>query len=497
MSRRKKSAGASVFIENPHEKALERYQPYLARTEFEELKKEIILPLEPTIRVNLLKHQPVQLIRTLTELYNWNLEPISFCPSGFRIRSDGMPPSQTIEHRMGDFYIQEAASMLPAQLFDLSKNEQPLILDMAASPGGKTIHLADLGQDRGFVLANDASRSRIPALQVVLRKWGTVNQAITCMPGEVLGQMYFEGFDFVLLDAPCSMEGLRSTASHGMRSISDKERERLAYRQQKLLESALYAVRVGGQVVYSTCTLAPEENESILAAILDRFPGAVQVDDLQNLLPLKAPALEQFNGIQYPESILNAFRIWPQIFHTAGFFAARMTKIADLPLTKGGVSATRGRKRNFHPIANKQAINLSNQLLDQYGFDLAPLKEQQELVLTQDQEKVCLIPTTTIDHFMDLPIISSGMILGEQIGDELIPSHEFAARFGAGFQTGKVTLEDEQVSKWQKGEDLREISTSDLPKGRVVVVNDRWGRNLGRGKVLTNQLKNLLPNRLF
>ena len=93
--------------------------------------------------------------------------------------------------------------MLPVELFDFaSLPDNPLILDMAASPGGKTTHLADRVGDRGLIVANDASRGRIQALEIVLRNWGIINQAVTCLPGEFFGSAYESCFDAVLLDAP-------------------------------------------------------------------------------------------------------------------------------------------------------------------------------------------------------------------------------------------------------------------------------------------------------
>ncbi len=496
MSRKKKSHSAPITQSERTETLLERYRPLLSEAEFEKLRDETTQPLQTTIRINLLKHQPWEMAERLQLLYGWQLEPIAYCPSGFRVVSSTISPSQTIEHRMGDFYIQEAASMLPAELFDFSKTSQPLILDMAASPGGKTIHLADLSQDRGLIIANDASRARLPALQVVLRKWGVINQAVTCLPGEQFAQATRERFDLVLLDAPCSMEGLRAATSHKMRSISTKERERLSMRQQKLLASALTAVKIGGQVVYSTCTLAPEENESVLAAVLDEYPNAFQVDALQQKIPVPAPGLDKTGEIQYPPSIRNSFRLWPHLCHTAGFFAARLTKLKDIshrhssqpPLFKW---------RAPRLLAEKEIQSISKILLDQYGFDLNSLMEKQNLIVGQLQNYLFLIPLAYLNEFADLSCLSIGLRLGEHIENEFSPGHEFAARFGLTFQSGKIQLDEEQVKPWLRGEDLRPYSTPALPKGRVVVVTDGNGRNLGRGKILTAQLKNLLPNRLF
>jgi len=108
-----------------------------------------------------------------------------------------------------------------------------------------------------------------------------------------------------------------------------------------------------------------------------------------------------------------------------------------------------------------------------------------------------LIPNLVLNQFNDLPLISCGLILGEKGEHELLPGHEFSARFGLLFQRGRIQLDEEYTAQWLRGEDLRGYSVPDEPKGKVVIVTDPKGRNLGRGKVLTSQLKNLLPNRLF
>jgi 16S rRNA (cytosine1407-C5)-methyltransferase len=275
-------------------------------------------PLALSLRVNMLKCEPEAAMQKWARQYGWEYECVPYCPSGYWIRQSATPPSSTIEHRLGYYYIQEAASMLPPELFDFSDNPRPLILDMAASPGGKTIHLVDRSADRGFIVANDASRGRIPALRIVLQNWGAINQAITCLPGELIGGMYPETFDAVLLDAPCSMQGLRASESHKARTITVTEVEALAERQSRLLASALQAVKVGGQVVYSTCTLTPQEDEGVLAALLAQYPACFEVQDVQSRLPQPAPGLASFNEKEFPADVRKAARLWPHLFNTAG-----------------------------------------------------------------------------------------------------------------------------------------------------------------------------------
>ena len=186
------------------------------------LQQELEKPLNPGIRLNRIKSQPVT-IDELVSRYNWEIKPVPYCRSGWKVSKSDMPVSQTVEQRFGYYYIQETASMLPPELFDFSANPSHLILDMAASPGGKTTHLADRSGDLGFIIANDNSRERITALKLILQNWGVLNHAITQFPGEMFGLWFPEVFDTVLLDAPCSMQGLRTTASHPMRPVTERK----------------------------------------------------------------------------------------------------------------------------------------------------------------------------------------------------------------------------------------------------------------------------------
>ena len=171
---------------------------YLSPSEFDALKQSLKSEFPLSIRINQVKSNPKEAIEKLESRYGWTSTPIPFCDSGYWIKESKPSPSKTIEHRLGYYYMQEAASMLPVEMFDFEGIPNPLILDMAASPGGKTTHLCDKTMDQGLIIANDGSRSRMNALRIVLQNWGAINQAITNMPGEWYGSAYPETFDAVL-----------------------------------------------------------------------------------------------------------------------------------------------------------------------------------------------------------------------------------------------------------------------------------------------------------
>jgi len=282
-----------------------------------------------------------------------------------------------------------------------------------------------------------------------------------------------------------------------MRAISEKEHTRLSLRQKNLLVSALKATRIGGQAVYSTCTLSPEENESVLAAVLKEFPGCFHIADLHTRLPLPAPALVSDGDHIFPREVQNGIRLWPHLCSTAGFFAARLDKVAPLPGETDPVDYPQVNSQYFSSIDSKTMTTIIHQILDAYGFDLIKLQEVTNSTLYQHAAEVWMVPDRLRQYFPALRVNSTGLRVGKIFAGEIALSHEFVARFGLEFNNGILQISGEQVSAWLSGQDLRPYIVNTFSKGEIVVVEDSLGRNLGRGKVLTNQLKNLLPNRLF
>jgi len=497
--------------------ALARYQSLLSPQEFSRLLVELERPLPPAIRINPLKIDPLPdlgfqealnppastpvafraVVEDWSARYSWQVQPVPFCPAGWQIVESPIPPSQTIEHRLGQYYIQDAASMLPVELFDFKDLEQPLVLDLAASPGGKTTHLVSRTADRGLVLANDSAQGRITALRLVLQAWGSTSTAVTCFPGESFGVWFPETFDRVLLDAPCSMENLRPTISHPMRPISAKERQSLAQRQGRLLVGAFQALKVGGQLVYSTCTLAPEEDEQVLEGLLRRFPGTFEIEDLSGRLPHPAPGLSSDGSRTFDPAVTRSARLWPHRFGTSGFFAALVNKKEQVEAPALPAPFRSLAKTGLQALASRQVNFLAAQLRDDFGFELVPLLETQRLSLWSRGQQIYALPELFLKRFSGLPFQAVGLLAGETAPEGgFNPSHEWVARFASRFKSGRYPLSEELLPAWLRGEDLRGLPTRGYPPGRMVIVEDSAGRLLGRGRVLADRLKNLLPRRL-
>ena len=471
-------------------------EEYLSPEEFNQLSASLKKDRVISIRINQLKTIPQTIIDKWAQVYKWSYSQISFCKSGYGIVEQSMSPSRTIEHLLGYYYIQESASMLPAELFNFDGLDHPLILDMAASPGGKTIHLADRTKDMGLIIANDASRSRIPALRIVLQNWGAINQAITNSQGERYGRVYPDTFDAVLLDAPCSMQGLRASPSHKMRPIRENEIQSLAERQFRLLESALQTVKTGGQV-YSTCTLSPLENEGVISRILEKYSEEIEIENIQKKLPKNAPAVTQIKAKQIPEQIKKTARLWPHIFGTAGFFCAKLIKKGKISPVKYTIPSRKKPTMKGTLINERESHHLTDMISSLYGFDLSVVIEDQSLEYWQYKEDFYLIPSQLAIQFPDLSTHSMGMFVGKYVSGNWQLSHEFASRFGDLFSENTYILGNEHLDAWIRGEDIRGIFAHERIRKETLVIHDASGRNLGRGKMLTNRLKNMLPTRLF
>lgn len=468
-------------------------KPLLSVKQFEQLLAELERPLQTTFRINTLKTN-IQEIRDLADRYGWDLEAIPYCPTGFRLRAAKTPLSKTLEHRMGHLYIQEAASMFPVELFDLTKVKEPLVLDMAASPGGKTTHLIARIGDAGLVIANDYSAARIQALRLNLQNSGAIQQAVTCAPGEVFGRQFANTFDLVLLDAPCSMEGLRTSDAHPLRPITDRERTQLARRQHNLLVSAIHAAKPGGQIVYSTCTLAPEEDELVLQSVIDILGDQIQIDPVQLPSGIPSSALLEYQGKRLDPQMSRAFRLWPHIFRTAGFFAARISKNFASERQPGDTIYSETVNLRG-PISDQERTQIVSFFRDRYGFELEQSAMREKTELRRNNSIVTLVPCDLNRFLPDIRPVSAGLKIGQDSPDGFIPSHDFVSRFQSGFQTGIYTLPQDLSAAWLRGEDLRGVRLS-FPLHSIAIVRDELDRYVGIGKVLADRVKNLLPRRV-
>jgi len=296
---------------------IERYSKL---TDFEKFKHYSLSFLRRSIRINTV-FGTVKEIKTNIEKKGWILEPIPWCKEGFWIsHPERRDVGNLLEHHLGQIYVQEAASMIPPLV--LSPKPSDLVLDMCAAPGSKTTQMGAMMQSTGLIVANDYKGQRLQSLGINLQRSCLPNVIITLMHGK---RFYQFQFDKILLDAPCSGTG---TIRKSLKTITIWNAgmvSKLARQQKELIQRAFENLKPGGEMVYSTCSVEPEEDEGVVDFLLKTFSDA---DIIKVKLPgLKtSPPVTEFNGFKYDARVKDTLRIWPQDNDTEGFFIAKIKK---------------------------------------------------------------------------------------------------------------------------------------------------------------------------
>lgn len=310
----------------PHHEQIQFKKGFVERysklTDWEEFKRYCCSYLRRSIRVNTLKISVVRLKKQL-EAKGFIFTPIPWCKEGFWVEREGgrRDLGNSIEHGIGYYYVQEAASMIPPLV--LNPKPGSIVLDMCAAPGSKTTQIASMMKNKGVLIANDYKGIRLAPLGINLNRCGVTAVAVTLMHGQWFSRIK-QKFDYVLVDAPCSGTGTVRKSLKTLRIWNPDMVKKLSYTQKRLLETGFGLLKKGGTLVYSTCSLEPEENEGVVHSLLEKFPDAQLVKAHIKGLKTSAP-VESFDGVEYGD-MAKCIRIWPQDNDTEGFFVAKIKK---------------------------------------------------------------------------------------------------------------------------------------------------------------------------
>lgn len=433
-------------------------------------------PLRRAIRVNTLKISVPDFLALATP-WGWQCDPIPWCAEGFWLhRSDESKPlGNTWAHLAGLFYVQEASSMLPVSALLAQQLDPQLVLDMAAAPGSKTTQIAAYMQHRGCLIANEYAASRIKSLHANVQRLGVRNVALTHFDAAVFKDYCTEVFDAILLDAPCGGEGTVRKDQRALHDWSMEHIHSLAAVQQSLLESAFRALKVGGSLVYSTCTLNHIENQQVCYALKNIFGDAVVFDSLVDLFPEAERATT-------PEGFLH---VWPQIYDSEGFFVAKITKQASV------LDHMSSLRQPLHK-SPWQAVNAkAGQQLDTYFKNQFGCVPSEHGVLMQRQDEYWLWPHS----FLKL----QGLVRFDRIGIRL------AQRHNKGFKADHEAVVSLPLDM-EKTLVLDAVSAEQYLMGRDIFMSSSFlytevalsyqGFVLGLGKILPAKIKNQLPRHL-
>ncbi|MDA3836600.1 MAG: RsmB/NOP family class I SAM-dependent RNA methyltransferase [Nanoarchaeota archaeon] len=340
-------------IPEPKPLFVERMAKLLKGKDLEEFWRISKEPLTPSIRCNTLKISPEELKKKLEDNNDWILEqPWKDCPEVMIVkgkkptghekeilREEGLAKlapgelGRCLEHMLGYFYVQELSSLLP--VIAMPPQEGELYLDMCAAPGSKTTQAAAKMNNKGTIIANEMAMGRMRILASNLERCGVTNTIVTRKEGQALmkrlAKTDLPKFDKISVDAPCSGEGTLRGSPKTFLMWNINTVKYLSKVQKELFREAFKQLRVGGELLYSTCTHSPEENEEVVDKMLQEFEDSIEI------IPVKLPAktrdgITEWEGKRYDERVKLSQRLYPQDNNTEGFFVSRFKKLKEANL---------------------------------------------------------------------------------------------------------------------------------------------------------------------
>ena len=377
----------------------------------------------------------------LKKLLPFKLEDVSWCKGGYYYPKD-VRPGKTPFHDAGLFYMQEPSAMLPASLLDAKPGD--IVLDLCAAPGGKSTQIAGAMQGEGVLIANEPYPARAKILSQNIERLGVKNAVVTCAYPDKLAERFSAFFDKIMVDAPCSGEGMFRKDPATIDEWSEENVKMCADRQWEILQSAYKMLKGGGRLVYSTCTLAREEDEKI-AERLTRELNMKIVDD-------------------------KTYRIWPHKDRGEGHFAAVFEKAGECckTIVPQGVNEECAEfsafmDETFNVALNGNIFRVRDEL---YAAPIAP------------------------SVLAGIQVVRNGVHLGTVKKNRFEPAHALALASKVKDVKRTFELEDEQVISYLKGETL----PCNGENGWTLVTYK--GYPLGWGKVSGGILKNHYPKGL-
>lgn len=443
------------------------------------------------LRVNTLKLAP----RDFERLVHWDLQSVPWCPSGYRLLK-GERPGLHPFHAAGLYYLQEPSAMAVAQALSPLRGE--LVLDLAAAPGGKSTQLAAMLGDSGLLVANDTHGGRARELSRNLERWGSRRTVITSSTPAELAQRWGPRFDAVLLDAPCSGEGMFRKTPEAIRQWSPELVRSCAARQDSLLVEASKLVRPGGRLAYSTCTFAPEENEEVVGRFLEGRPE-------WQLLPtglqgVEAARPEWAPGVSCNAELSRARRLWPHQSDGEGHFVALLGRSRESPqesletASTSAAAATTARRLARKGTAADQgttelraAEGLWQDFLEE-SLRGDPLPDHR---LTLERDGLYAVPSGVPD-LTGLRVLRPGLWLGTVERGRFLPSHALALalRASQALQTVDFEAQDPQPHAYLRGLELESTGRDGWTLITVAGHPLGWGRR-GRDIVKNHYPKGL------
>ena len=446
------------------EEYLNRMRDLLGEEEFSAYLKSFDEERLYGLRVNTAKVTP----EAFPELVSWDLKPVPWIPNGFYYEGTERPAKDPYYYA-GLYYLQEPSAMTPAMLLPVKPGDR--VLDLCGAPGGKSTELGVKLAGKGVLISNDISNSRAKALLKNLELWGISNICVTSETPDKLADVFGPWFDKILIDAPCSGEGMFRKDDDMVKSYEERGPEYYSEIQKEITDQAVRMLAPGGLLLYSTCTFSRCEDEEIICHILENH---------QEMELIRLPLFEGASG---GIGLVGCIRLFPHKIKGEGHFISLLRK------NGGGAERTAAgsRERSRTEPQGKKAPALPTELTD---FLALMNREFEDSRIMIKNDSVYYLPENFVPA-KELRYLRTGLLLGELKNKRFEPGQVLAMTLHAEEfrQTISWKKEDDRVIRYLKGETISLTPEEGPVKGWCLVCVDGYplGFAKGTGMALKNK----------
>ncbi len=453
---------------------IEKYQTLLG-SQASDFFASFSLPSEKGFRINPLKDRPRDIAYSLAN-------PVLYTKTGYY----GTVSGRSLEHQTGYVYSQDLSAMYVAE--NISVRPEDKVLDLCAAPGGKSTQIASAMGNQGLLVSNEINHKRAEILAQNIERIGAKNVIILNEDPSKLAKNFPGFFDKILVDAPCSGEGM-FRKDHKAVSYWNKDYPRqCAARQKEILLSAMEMLAPNGTILYSTCTFAPEEDEQVVAWMLNRFPH-LRLEPLKKYAGMDPGRPDFASG---ESALVGAVRMWPHHLRGDGHFIAKLTenKVNACAQIYSKTSSKKKkmktlRKHELSPEQRELWQKFSEHLTSEFNFN------KQDLQCYGNHLYLYRVEWPDISR---LRFIRPGFLLGEFKKKRFEPSYTLALALGPHDFTPHLDMDDQQWAQYVHGDVVQISADMQLAKGWALLVCE--GKPFAFGKIVGNTVKNFFPKRL-
>lgn len=447
---------------------VKRMKELMPSDEFERFMESYDEPRVYGLRVNTLKIS----CEEFEKIAPFEVKKVPFISNGYYYDGENVQPAKHPYYHAGLYYLQEPSAMTPADRLEIRPGEA--VLDLCAAPGGKATELGAKLCGEGVLVANDISSSRAKALLKNIELFGIRNPFVVSEPPVNLSDRFPEFFDKILLDAPCSGEGMFRKDTSVVKSYEGTGVDYYAKLQKDIIPHVITMLKPGGMLLYSTCTFSPEEDEMQIVRILNEYPE-MKLCDIREYEGFAEGEPSWGDG---NEELRKCVRIWPHKMSGEGHFVALLKKDGEDTYSDRVLSVSKKKKQSselayFYEFANDLSWDIDETRLELQGERLFYMPQ--------------LLPSLRGMRFL-----RNGLYLGDCKNKRFEPSQALAMAIKPGEYKNTISLfcDDERVRRYLKGETIifDADETSGIRNGWVLVAVDSYP--LGWGKINNGQLKN-------